>query len=236
MPLVETKNIVIISVWERNSNKSLKHCSQVLNTYVVADTVVDSANPCYPISVQLEALTPSCTLEPHGGLFANKYWCPDLQNQNQNLREHDPGTKILKVPLPQSQVTPMKSPLRTNNQTKNPGCASQFWPVMGQGWEDGGEDASSPKWAPKRKLSLYVIPRPAAATPKMAEQRWKEYGFPNHTVQPLSQLALKSCLLFYFHNARDNRFSFCSSQTESGFLLPSNKSILANTQTPRNPH
>lgn len=136
MPLVETKNIVIISVRERNSNKILKHCSQVLNTHVVADTVVDSANPCYPISVQLEALTPSCTLESHGGPFANNYWCPDLQNQN--LREHDPGTKILKVPLPQSQATPMKSPLRTNNQTNNPGCASQFWPVMGQGWEDGG--------------------------------------------------------------------------------------------------
>lgn len=82
MPLVETKNKVIISVWEKNSNTFLRHCSQVADTYVVVATVADSSNPCYLILIQLEALAPSCISDSPGELFTNTYWWPDLQNHN----------------------------------------------------------------------------------------------------------------------------------------------------------
>lgn len=48
------------------------------------------------------------------------------------------------------------------------------------------------------KKALYVVPGPAAPALTMAEQRWKEYGFPKDPVAPVSQLALKSSLLLDF--------------------------------------
>ena len=72
--------------------------------------------------------------------------------------------------------------------------SDQWWGRDGRRWEE----ASSPRWAPRRKLSLYMTPTQVSATPKKAGQRWQEYRFPNDTAEPRSQLALKSCPLLDF--------------------------------------
>ena len=117
------------------------------------------------------------------------HWCPDLQNQS--LYECD-----FKSCLGHNPKWLLWGPHYKSNQTNNPGCASPFWPVMGQRWEKG--EHSSPRWAPRRKLSLDVVTTQVAAVPKKAGQRWREYRFPNDTVEPRSQLALKSSLLLDF--------------------------------------